>query len=107
MLQLFLQGLRLAPTYDWTGTGLATSTALLTKTATHLVFSSLALSTLALLLAVDLTGGCQLCGSHEHVGIACLGIGYDRIDEEDNQKVSNHTKASIGPELVVGLRLRF
>jgi hypothetical protein len=39
--------------------------------------------------------------------MAYLGIGYDRIDEEDNRKVSNHIKASIGPELVVGLRVRF
>jgi hypothetical protein len=71
------------------------------------VFSSLAFSTLPLLLSVDLTGGYQLWGSPEHGGIVYLGIGYDRIDEEDNQKVSNHIKAGIGPEVVVGLRLRF
>jgi hypothetical protein len=71
------------------------------------VFSSLAFSTLPLLLSVNLTGGYQLWGSPEHGGIAYLGIGYDRIDEEDNQKVSNHIRASIGPEVVVGLKLRF
>jgi len=71
------------------------------------VLSSLAFSTLPLLLSVDLTAGYQLWGHPDHGGIAYLGIGYDRIDEEDNQKVSNHIKASIGPELVVGLRVRF
>ena len=71
------------------------------------VFSSLAFSTLPLLLSVDLTGGYQLWGTPDHGGIAYLGIGYDLIDEEDNQKVSNHIKASIGPEVVVGLRVRF
>ena len=71
------------------------------------VLSSLAFSTLPLLLSVDLTAGYQLWGRADHGGIAYLGIGYDRIDEEDNQKVSNHIKASIGPELVVGLKVRF
>jgi len=71
------------------------------------VFSSLAFSTLPLLLSVDLTGGYQLWGSPDHGGIAYLGIGYDLIDEEDNQKVPNHIRASIGPEVVVGLKLRF
>jgi hypothetical protein len=71
------------------------------------VFSSLAFSTLPLLLSVDLTGGYQLWGSADHGGIAYLGIGYDLIDEEDNQKVPNHIRASIGPEVVVGLKARF
>jgi len=71
------------------------------------VFSSLAFSTLPLLVSVDLTAGYQLWGSPDHGSIAYLGIGYDRIDEEDNQKVSNHIKASIGPEVLVGLRVRF
>jgi hypothetical protein len=51
--------------------------------------------------------GYQLWGHHDHGGIAYLGIGYDLIDEEDNQKVSNHIKASIGPELVVGIKVNF
>ena len=71
------------------------------------VFSSLAFSTLPLLLSVDLTGGYQLWGSADHGGIAYLGIGYDLLDEEDNQKVPNHIRASIGPEVVVGLKARF
>ena len=71
------------------------------------VFSSLPFSTLPLLLSVDLTAGYQLWGSPDHGGVVYLGIGYDRIDEEDSQNVSNHIKASIGPEVVTGLRLRF
>jgi len=42
-----------------------------------------------------------------HGGIAYLGIGYDLINEEDNQNVPNHIKASIGSELVVGLKVSF
>ena len=60
-----------------------------------------------LLLSVDLTAGYQLWGRPDRGGIAYLGIGYDRIDEEDSQKISNHIKASIGPELLVGLRIRY
>jgi len=71
------------------------------------VFSSLAFSTLPLLLSVDVTAGYQLWGRPDHGGMAYVGIGYDRIDEEDNQRVSNHIRASIGPELLVGLKLRF
>jgi hypothetical protein len=71
------------------------------------VLSSLPFSTLPLLLSVDLTMGYQLWGRHDHGGMAYLGIGYDRINEEDNQKVPNHIKASIGPELVVGLKVSF
>ena len=71
------------------------------------VFSSLAFSTLPLLLSVDMTAGYQLWGRLEHGAIAYVGIGYDRIDEEDNQRVSNHIKASIGPELLVGLKVHF
>jgi hypothetical protein len=51
--------------------------------------------------------GYQLWGRYDHGGMAYLGIGYDRINEEDNQKVPNHIKASIGPELVVGLKVSF
>jgi hypothetical protein len=39
--------------------------------------------------------------------MAYLGIGYDRINEEDNQSVPHHIKASIGPEVVVGLKVNF
>jgi hypothetical protein len=70
------------------------------------ILSSLAFSTLPLLLSVDLTGGYQLWGSPDRGGVAYLGMGYDRIDEEDNQRVSNHIRASIGPELLVG-QVRF
>jgi hypothetical protein len=71
------------------------------------VLSSLPFSTLPLLLSVDLTMGYQLWGRHDHGGMAYLGIGYDLIDEKDNQNVPNHIKASIGPELVVGLKVSF
>jgi hypothetical protein len=71
------------------------------------VLSSLPFSTLPLLLSVDLTAGYQLWGRHDHGGMAYLGVGYDRINEEDNQKVPNHIKASIGPELVVGFKVSF
>lgn len=71
------------------------------------VLSSLPFSTLPLLLSVDLTVGYQLWGRHDHGGMAYLGIGYDRINEEDNQSVPNHIKASIGPEVVVGLKVNF
>jgi hypothetical protein len=59
------------------------------------------------MLSADVTAGYQLWGRPEQGDIAYLGIGYDRIDEEDNQKVSNHIKASVGPELLLGLRVRF
>jgi len=71
------------------------------------VLSSLPFSTLPLLLSVNLTAGYQLWGRHDYGGIAYLGIGYDRINEEDNQKVPNHIKASIGPEVVVGIKVNF
>jgi hypothetical protein len=71
------------------------------------ILSSLPFSTLPLLLSVNLTAGYQLWGRHDHGGMVYLGIGYDRIDEEDNQKVPNHIKASIGPEVVVGLKVNF
>lgn len=71
------------------------------------VLSSLAFSTLPLLLSVDLTAGYQLWGRLDHGGQAYLGIGYDRIDEEDNQRVPNHVKASIGPEVIVGFKVSF
>jgi len=71
------------------------------------VLSSLPFSTLPLLLSVDFTARYQIWGRHDHGGMAYLGIGYDRIDEEDNQKVPNHIKASIGPEVVVGLKVNF
>src|SRR5262245_35795305 len=71
------------------------------------ILSSLPFSTLPLLLSVNLTAGYQLWGRHDHGGMVYLGIGYDRIDEEDNQKVPNHIKASIGQEVVVGLKVNF
>lgn len=71
------------------------------------VLSSLPFATLPLLLSVDLTGGYQLWGRSDHGGMVYLGIGYDLIDEEDNQKVPNHIRASIGPEVVVGLKVAF
>jgi len=71
------------------------------------LLSSLAVSTLPLLFSTDLTGGYQLWGQANHGGQVYLGIGYEMIHFKDNQTVPNHIKADIGPELVVGLRIRF
>jgi hypothetical protein len=71
------------------------------------VISSLPFSTLPLLFSTDLTVGYQFWGRAERGARVFLGVGYDMIRYEDNQRVSNHIKADIGPELVVGLRVRF
>ena len=71
------------------------------------LLSSLPFSTIPLLFSTDLTAGYQLWGRPDRGGIAYVGIGYDRIDEEDHQTVPNHIQASIGPELIVGLKARF
>ena len=71
------------------------------------VISSLPFSTLPLLFSTDLTVGYQFWGRADRGARVFLGVGYDMIHSEDNQRVSNHIKANIGPELVVGLRVRF
>ena len=71
------------------------------------VLSSVAFSTLPLLFSTDATIGYQLWGHADQGGRAFLGVGYDMIHFEDDQRVPNHIKANIGPELVAGLRVRF
>jgi hypothetical protein len=71
------------------------------------VMSSLPFSTLPLLFSTDLTVGYQFWGRADRGARVFLGVGYDMIRYEDNQKASNHIKADIGPELVVGLQVHF
>jgi hypothetical protein len=42
------------------------------------------------------------------VGVAGFGgVAYEHISYEDNQDVSNHIKADLGPMLVLGIEVRF
>src|SRR5438094_8768471 len=70
------------------------------------VLSSVAFSTLPLLFSTDVTIGYQLWGHADQGGGAFLGVGYDMIHFEDDQRVPNHIKANIGPELVAGVPVR-
>jgi hypothetical protein len=70
------------------------------------VTSSLPFSTL-LLFSTNLTVGYQFWGSADRGARVFLGVGYEVIRYEDNQRVPNHINVAIGPELVIGFRLRF
>lgn len=69
--------------------------------------SSLPFSTLPFIFSLHLTGRYQLWGRPDRGGMAFVGIGYDRIDFKDNQRVPNHIEVDMGPVLLVGLGMRF
>jgi hypothetical protein len=71
------------------------------------VLSSLAFSTLPLLFSTDVTQEYQVWGRASQGGRVFFGVGHDMIHFEDNERVPNHIKTDIGPEVVVGFSVSF
>lgn len=62
----------------------------------------------AQILSVDLVGKYQLWGARKGWGGAVyLGVGYEKIEYQDNQTVPNHINVNLGPLLVAGVEIRF
>jgi hypothetical protein len=59
------------------------------------------------IISAQITGNYQLWGKPDHGGQAFLGLGYELIDFEDNQKVPNHIHAESVPLGLLGVRVRF
>ena len=92
-------GLRIGGTIEW----LTDSPFSVEATA----FWGLPISDTVQVLSLDLVGRYQLWGRRNSGGSAFLGIGYESIQYEDNQTLSNHIKADIGPLLIAGLQVQF
>ena len=70
-------------------------------------FESLPFSNTPSILTLGLRGYCRLVESQRLRADAYVGVGWSRIDYEDNQTVPNHIHAEMGPLLEAGMRLCF
>jgi hypothetical protein len=59
------------------------------------------------IVKADLTARYRLLTRRRWDVTALAGIGYERIEYEDDQTVPNHVQVDFGPMLVVGLNVRF
>ena len=77
-------------------------------------FWGLPIDNTAQILSVDLLAKYRLWGgrpgawnSGSFGGDAYIGIGFERIEYEDTQTVTNHVRADLGPLLIAGIEIRF
>lgn len=71
------------------------------------IMSTLPVSDWPLIFSIQATGGYQLWGEGDRGGRVVLGIGFDRIQFEDDQTIPNKIDANLGPLLLVGLEVSF
>lgn len=70
-------------------------------------FWGLPIDNTAEISSLELVVRCRLWGDVHAGGSAFVGVGYDRIEYEDDQPVPNHIKAEIAPQLIAGLSITF
>jgi hypothetical protein len=70
-------------------------------------FESVPIPGQPMILTLQALGGYRLWGTADRGGTLSLGIGYDQLDQKDQQTVPNHIKAEIGPLLLAGLAINF
>lgn len=72
------------------------------------VWGALPIYDMPFILSTELVGNFRLWGKQGGSrGLLFMGIGYDRVEYKDKQKVPNYIKADIGPEFIGGLQVRF
>jgi hypothetical protein len=71
------------------------------------IFGSIPYPKDLLLFTVEMTARYRLWGRDDRGSLLFLGLGYDRIDSQDKQRVSNHVQVNMGPSLVAGVKLSF